>query len=75
MALEDDPVFDAGTGAHLNRDGHVELDAIVMDGNTLKAGSTGRGQASFPTTFATCCRLDICPYQNMLKHGSRRDHL
>ncbi|HTD62647.1 MAG TPA: isoaspartyl peptidase/L-asparaginase, partial [Gemmatimonadaceae bacterium] len=38
-ALEDDPVFDAGTGAHLNRDGHVELDAIIMDGNTLKAGA------------------------------------
>jgi beta-aspartyl-peptidase (threonine type) len=39
MALEDDPVFDAGAGAHLNRDGHVELDAIIMDGNTLKAGA------------------------------------
>jgi beta-aspartyl-peptidase (threonine type) len=39
MALEDDPVFDAGIGAHLNRDGHIELDAIIMDGNTLKAGA------------------------------------
>jgi len=39
VTLEDDPVFDAGTGAHLNRDGHVELDAIIMDGNTLKAGA------------------------------------
>lgn len=39
MVLEDDPVFDAGTGAHLNRDGHIELDAIVMDGRTLRAGS------------------------------------
>ncbi|MFZ0738246.1 MAG: isoaspartyl peptidase/L-asparaginase [Candidatus Acidiferrales bacterium] len=39
VVLEDDPVFDAGIGAHLNRDGHVELDAIVMDGATLKAGA------------------------------------
>src|SRR5581483_105368 len=39
MVLEDDPVFDAGTGAHLNRDGHIELDAIMMDGDTLRAGS------------------------------------
>ena len=39
IVLEDDPVFDAGTGAHLNRDGRVELDAIVMDGATLNAGA------------------------------------
>ncbi len=39
VVLEDDPVFDAGTGAHLNRDGRVELDAIVMDGAALQAGA------------------------------------
>jgi beta-aspartyl-peptidase (threonine type) len=37
--LEDCPVFDAGTGSHLNRDGHIELDAIIMDGATLNAGA------------------------------------
>jgi beta-aspartyl-peptidase (threonine type) len=37
--LENDPVFDAGTGAHLNRDGDVELDAGIMDGRTLMAGA------------------------------------
>jgi len=37
--LEDDPTFDAGIGSHLNRDGCVELDAILMDGATLKAGA------------------------------------
>ncbi len=39
VVLEDDPVFDSGTGAHLNLDGQVELDAIVMDGATLDAGA------------------------------------
>src|SRR5579862_7376389 len=39
VILEDDPVFDAGTGAHLTLDGRVELDAILMDGATLKAGA------------------------------------
>ena len=39
IVLEDDPTFDAGFGSHLNLDGRVELDAIVMDGATLKAGA------------------------------------
>jgi L-asparaginase / beta-aspartyl-peptidase len=39
VILEDDPVFDSGIGAHLNLDGQVELDAILMDGATLQAGA------------------------------------
>jgi len=39
VVLEDDPIFDAGIGSHLNRDGRVELDAILMDGATLQAGA------------------------------------
>lgn len=36
--LEDDPCFNAGTGACLNEDGAIELDASIMDGTTLRAG-------------------------------------
>ncbi len=39
--LEDDPVFNAGRGACLNRDGDIELDASIMDGQKLAAGAVG----------------------------------
>lgn len=41
ISLEDCPVFDAGTGAVLTFDEQVELDAIIMDGTTMKAGAVG----------------------------------
>jgi L-asparaginase / beta-aspartyl-peptidase len=44
VAMENDPIFNAGTGANLNWDGRVELDAIVMDGRTLKAGAVAAVQ-------------------------------
>jgi beta-aspartyl-peptidase (threonine type) len=38
-ALEDDPEFNAGTGAALTRDGCVETDAAVMCGDTRRVGA------------------------------------
>jgi beta-aspartyl-peptidase (threonine type) len=37
--MEDDPVFDAGIGSFLNQAGQVELDAIVMEGASLRSGA------------------------------------
>jgi beta-aspartyl-peptidase (threonine type) len=37
-SLENDPAFDAGRGSFLTRDGRVQLDALIMDGATLRAG-------------------------------------
>jgi beta-aspartyl-peptidase (threonine type) len=36
--LEDDPTFDAGRGSFLTSDGRVQLDALLMDGASLRAG-------------------------------------
>ena len=38
VVLEDDETFDAGRGSFLTRDGRVQLDALLMDGRTLRAG-------------------------------------
>ncbi|XP_014664627.1 PREDICTED: isoaspartyl peptidase/L-asparaginase-like [Priapulus caudatus] len=38
-ALEDDPIFDAGTGSVLNDAGKIEMDAAIMDGTTLNSGA------------------------------------
>ncbi|HLX58101.1 MAG TPA: isoaspartyl peptidase/L-asparaginase [Ktedonobacteraceae bacterium] len=38
-ALEDNPEFNAGTGACLNSDGNIELDSGVMDGHALQVGA------------------------------------
>ena len=37
--LEDDPAFNAGRGAVLAHDGHIELDAAIMDGRERTAGA------------------------------------
>jgi beta-aspartyl-peptidase (threonine type) len=41
VIMEDDDTFDAGRGSFLNRDGKVQLDALIMDGSTLRAGGVG----------------------------------
>lgn len=38
-SLEDCPLFNAGKGAVYTYDGHVELDASIMDGRDLNAGA------------------------------------
>ncbi len=38
-ALEDNPEYNAGTGACLNSDGNIQLDAGIMDGVHLQVGA------------------------------------
>src|SRR6202795_1976047 len=41
VIMEDDDTFDAGRGSFLNRDGKGQMDALIMDGATLRAGGVG----------------------------------
>ena len=44
VVLEDNPLFNAGTGSTLNRYGNVEMDAGIMDGDSLRAGAVAAVQ-------------------------------
>jgi beta-aspartyl-peptidase (threonine type) len=39
VVLEDNPLFNAGTGSTLNSLGQVEMDAAIMEGRSLRAGA------------------------------------
>lgn len=39
VALEDNPLFNAGTGSTLNSLGMIEMDAAIMEGHSLRAGA------------------------------------
>ena len=39
IVLEDNPLFNAGTGSTLNSLGKIEMDAAVMEGRSLRAGA------------------------------------
>jgi L-asparaginase / beta-aspartyl-peptidase len=71
-ALEDDPVFDAGYGSHLNLDGHVECDAMVMEAATLRAGSVaGLHRVKNPIRAARAV-LEACPHMMLVSTGAER---
>jgi len=72
IALEDDAVFDAGFGSHLNADGKVECDAIVMDGATLRAGAAaGLQRLKNPIRLARKI-LEQCPHMMLAGEGAER---
>ena len=39
VSMEDNPVFNAGTGSALNLAGNVEMDAAIMEGKQLNGGA------------------------------------
>lgn len=53
ITLENNTVFDAGTGAHLNRDGVAQLDSLITDGSSHNFGAVGGvTQIKNPITLA-----------------------
>jgi L-asparaginase / beta-aspartyl-peptidase len=72
VVLENDPVFDAGYGSHLNLDGRVECDAIVMDGATLRAGSIAAVQQVRNPIRAARALLEHGPHMMLVGDGAER---
>ncbi len=72
MVLEDDPVFDAGLGSHLNLDGHVECDAIVMEAATLRAGAVAGLKRVKNPIHAARAVLEKSPHMMLIAEGAER---
>jgi beta-aspartyl-peptidase (threonine type) len=71
-ALEDDVTFDAGRGSFLNRDGRVQLDALIMDGATLKAGGVGCVERLMNPVRAARVVLEKSPHCYFVAEGAER---
>jgi L-asparaginase / beta-aspartyl-peptidase len=72
VVLENDPMFDAGLGSHLNLDGKVECDAIVMDGTTLRAGAAAALQRIRNPIRLARKILETCPHMMLVADGAER---
>jgi L-asparaginase / beta-aspartyl-peptidase len=70
VVLEDNPLFNAGRGAVLTRDGLAELDASLMDGRTLGAGAvTGVKHVRNPIELARSV-MDHSPHVMLVGEGA-----
>ena len=68
--LEDNPLFNAGRGAVLTRDGMAELDASVMDGRTMAAGAvSGVKHVKNPVLLARQV-MDHSPHVMLVGEGA-----
>jgi L-asparaginase / beta-aspartyl-peptidase len=68
--LEDDPAFDAGRGSFLTRDGRVQLDALLMDGGTLRAGGVACVERLRNPIRAARLVLDESPHVYFVGRGA-----
>lgn len=68
--MEDDPLFNAGRGAVFTAQGRNELDAAIMDGKTLKAGSVaGVTRTRHPISLARRV-MDRSPHVMLVGAGA-----
>src|SRR5258708_22372565 len=70
VVLEDDPVFDAGYGSHLNFHGHVECDALAMNRATLRALAPAPLPPANHPIPAALQNLPNCPHTILLGGGA-----
>jgi len=72
VVMEDDETFDAGRGSFLNRDGKVQLDALIMDGGTLRAGGVGCVERIANPVRAARKILSESPHVYFVAEGAER---
>ena len=72
VIMEDDEAFDAGRGSFLNRDGKVQLDALIMDGATLRAGGVGCVERLRNPVRAARKILSESPHVYFVSEGAER---
>ncbi|HEY6351593.1 MAG TPA: isoaspartyl peptidase/L-asparaginase [Candidatus Angelobacter sp.] len=70
--MEDDETFDAGCGSFLTRDGRVQLDALMMDGATLRAGGVGCVERLRNPIQAARLVLEKSPHVYFVAEGAER---
>jgi beta-aspartyl-peptidase (threonine type) len=68
--LEDDPLFNAGRGSAFAADGANEMDAALMDGATLAAGSVAAVSATRHPIALARAVMDHTPYVMMVGPGA-----
>lgn len=68
--LEDCPVLDSGRGSYPNRNGEIEMDALIMDGRTLNLGAVAAVQrVRYPTSLARHVMTDT-PHHFLVGAGA-----
>src|SRR3981081_4432417 len=72
VCMEDDETFDAGRGSFLTRDGRVQLDALMMDGATLRAGGVGCVERIRNPIRASRLALDKSQHVYFVGEGAER---
>ncbi len=70
VVLEDDETFDAGRGSFLTRDGRVQMDAMIMEGHTLRAGGVGCVEHIRNPIKAARKVLEESPHVYLVGHGA-----
>jgi beta-aspartyl-peptidase (threonine type) len=72
VVMEDDETFDAGRGSFLTRDGRVQLDALVMNGENLRAGGVACVERLRNPIRAARLVLDKSPHVYFVGAGAER---
>src|SRR6201995_4650854 len=70
--MEDDETFDAGRGSFLTRDGRVQLDALLMNGENLRTGGVACVERLRNPIRAARLVLDHSPHVYFVGTGAER---